>query len=322
MTVETTSKATTARLLPGSVKETWILAAVGDPTATMRLALAPGAALFRAYDGVRAEPSGQVVLTAPAAVISIARGKAVPDRTRSNALAGPRTGWKPAGNAIATSPDGSFVAEMMELLAVRRHAPQWLWEAIEQASADLRKGGKFRSFYDALLERGVATSPTVGQWGTCDFHEWRYRSSARIVDEYVAKLFAIRGIPTRAVKEASFSAPSNLAQMCDTVAPGAYYVSVRQSKVSRSGDRVGLDVELEAGHVPPADWIPESKRAAARFIIAPPPGSSGRSTLVVPSGQRSGVTKLHFTLPDSKGQAHITVLDDRKRRYDLPIDLG
>lgn len=147
----------------------------------------------------------------------------------------------------------------------------------------------------------------------------RFRDHARPIDRYVRKLFAIKCTTRTASRNAELAAPSNLSEMCQTVIPSAYFVCVRNSSVQKSGD--SLDVEVEAGHVPPGDWIPKEMRTTARFEIEPP-GATRRSTLVVPSGQRSSTQKLHFNTQVKKGQAHITVLDEYKRRYGLPIDLA
>lgn len=78
-----------------------------------------------------------------------------------------------AGGATAESPDGRYIAELMELLAIDREtAPVWLMTAIRQALVAFRENKTLRTFYAALLAQGVATSVSAGQWETCDFEEW------------------------------------------------------------------------------------------------------------------------------------------------------
>ncbi|WFU40785.1 hypothetical protein QA640_42655 [Bradyrhizobium sp. CB82] len=297
------------------------MAGVGDAPEQASLQFSPSTIFLRAFDGLEVALAGEVLLTGPRRSISPKSGRGAPFEG-GHALTGPRAGWRPAGGATAESPDGRYVAELMELLAIdRKSAPAWLMSAIGQALVSLRENKLLRTFYAALLAQGVATSVSVGQWGTCDFDEWRFRGHARPIDRYVRKLFAIKCTTRAAAPNAELAAPSNLSDMCHTVIPSAYFVCVRNSSVQKRGDGLDVDVEVEAGHVPPADWIPKERRSTARFEIEPP-GASSRSTLVVPSGQRSSTQRLHFNTHIKKGQAHITVLDEHKRRYDLPIDLA
>ncbi|WP_338832600.1 hypothetical protein [Bradyrhizobium sp. 27S5] len=297
------------------------MAGVGDAPKRAPIELSPTTIFIRAFDGLEVELAGEVLLTSPRRSVSAPTARSAAFHNKS-ALTGPRAGWRAAGGATAESPDGRYVAELMELFAIDREiAPDWLMTAIGNALVGFREDKTLRTFYAALLAQGVATSATAGQWGTCDFDEWRYRGQARLMDRYVTKLFAIKCTARAAARSAELAAPSNLADMCQTVIPSAYFVCVRNSSVQKSGDGLDVDVEVEAGHVPPADWIPKDMRSTARFEIEPPGGSSP-STLVVPSGQRSSTQKLHFNTRVNKGQAHITVLDEHKRRYDLPIDLA
>jgi len=308
--------------IPARKGEMWIVASVGDPARLDSFLSSDDTLYVRAFDGREVALTGQVVshpleqnIAAKHAPKAIGKSAG-----RRGVSIKPLIGWRPVREFTARSPDGSVVAKLMELLAIdRAKAPDWLFRAIYEARKHSAEDS--RTFYEALVAQGIATSPVAGQWGTCDFEEWRYRGSARQIDAFALKLFAIHYHPVRSAGLGAVAAPADVVTMCASVAPSAYYVSVRNSSVSREGDSVGLDLEVEAGHIPPADWMSVADAGPARFEIAAPVGSKGNSTLVVPPGQRSEVQSLHFDLHGDDKTVNVTVFDDRKRRYDLPIDL-
>lgn len=306
----------------------WIIAGMGDPVRTEGFVASSDTLYLRAFDGREVMLGGDVVIPPPAK--ERARGfSALLPRGRASEPAPSRPeirskGWHPLGENTARSPDGSIVAELMELLAVSRpNAPAWFMKIISAARAEREDSVGSGSFYEGLVARGVAASTSMGLWGTCDFQEWKYRSAARLMDDWAIKLFAIHCTPVDTLDrgDMTMGAP-DIIGLCETVAPAAYFVSVRKSSVSREGDRVGLDLEVEAGRVPPADWTSPSVSGPTRFEIAASVGAKGSSTLVVPEGERSGVQSLHFDVPRGNKTVRVTVYDDHKRRYDLPIDIS
>jgi hypothetical protein len=301
----------------------WIVAGVGDPARIEPFLSSPDTVYLRAFDGEEVALAGEVVSTRGQNVAGEHTAKVIgtPER-RGGAPAKTEIDWRPIREFTASSPDGTVIAKLMELLAIdRAKAPDWFFRGVYQARKRHLEDENSRTFYEMLVAQGIATSATAGQWGTCDFEEWRYRASARRIDSFANKLFAIHCHPLRPAGFGAIAGPADVVTMCASVAPSAYYVCVRNSSVSRDGEAVGLDLEVEAGHIPPADWIPADGFAPTRFEISAPVGAKGNSTLVVPSGQRSEVQSLHFDLRGGDKTVNVTVFDDRKRRYDLPIDL-